>query len=219
MCFSLTASFTASLVLITCGIGALMRAQERKIRMVAAVPLLFGIQQCAEGMVWLSFAYPAFASIRALSSYVFLLFALVIWPLWIPLAMIYFEGVRTYRRYIYSLIAGGMCALASIVYSLLYSMSVTINHHVIYNLNAYEHFGEWSMYVYATFSLFYVIATILPFFIARNRWLWLIGALIAMGYVVSYIFYYKAFTSVWCFFAALISLLVYWFVCRYDKIQ
>ncbi len=61
-------------------------------------------------------------------------------------------------------------------------------------------------------SLLYVIATIVPFFIARNKMLWAIGALTVASYVISYIAYFEAFTSVWCFFAALISILVYGFV-------
>lgn len=217
MCFSVTASFTASLALLVCGAAALKRAYEKKLRMIAAIPLLFAAQQGAEGFVWLSFVYPEFESIRLLSAYIFLGFAMIVWPLWIPIAIARFEDRRTYKRYIPSFLAGGICALAFILYALLYPISVTLNHHIVYNVDAYTHFGAWSMYINVTLSLLYVIATIVPFFIARNKILWLLGALGACAYFVSYIAYYKAFTSVWCFFAAIISLIVYWFVGNHKR--
>jgi hypothetical protein len=217
MCFSVTASFTASLALLVCGAAALKRAHEKKLRMIAAIPLLFAAQQGAEGFVWLSFVSPQFASIRLLSAYIFLAFAMIVWPLWIPIAIARFEDLRTYKRYIPSLLAGGICALAFILYALFYPISVMLNHHIVYNVDAYTHFGAWSLYINITLSLLYVIATIVPFFIARNKILWLLGALGACSYVVSYIAYYEAFTSVWCFFAAIISLIVYWFVGNHKK--
>lgn len=223
MCFSVTASFTASLALITCGVAALKCVREKKLRMIAAIPLIFGLQQCAEGFVWLSFLNIHFESIRLIASYIFLTFAGVIWPLWIPIAIVRFEGARTYKWYVPSLVAGGLCALAFIVYALFYPIAVTANCNVIYYFDFTHldvthrdatHFDvaqahAWHGYINGITSLLYIIATIVPFFIARDKIFWLLGALIAVSYVVSYVAYFEAFASVWCFFAALISLLVY----------
>jgi len=73
MCFSASVSFAAGLALITCGIAALKYAQERRLQMIAAIPLLFGLQQCAEGMVWLSFLDPRFAFVRSAAVYIFIM--------------------------------------------------------------------------------------------------------------------------------------------------
>jgi hypothetical protein len=209
MCFSVTASFTASLALITCGVAALNCAREKKLRMIAAIPLIFGAQQCAEGFVWFSFLYPSFAPIRMAASYIFLTCAGVVWPLWIPMALARFED-KGYKRYVPSLVAGVLCALAFIVYALFYPIAVTANCNVIYYFDV-EHtpYGAWHAYINGITSLLYIIATIVPFFITRNKTVWLLGALIAIAYVVSYVAYFEAFGSVWCFFAALISILVY----------
>ena len=52
MCFSATASFAASAVLITAGGASLSLAKPHQ-RLFAAMPLLFGIQQAIEGLQWL----------------------------------------------------------------------------------------------------------------------------------------------------------------------
>lgn len=208
MCFSVTASFTASLVLITCGVAALKHAQEKRLRMIAAIPLIFGLQQFAEGMVWLSFIDPQFAFVRTTAAYIFLACAGELWPLWIPIAIARFAG--DYKHYIPSIIAGVLCALMSNVYAVLYSLSVVASCNMIYYFDvAQTEYPVLNQYTGRIMSVLYVIATIVPFFIARNTMLWFIGALIAVAYVVSYVAYREAFTSVWCFFAALISLLVY----------
>ena len=202
MCFSVTASFTASLVLITCGIAALKYAQEKRLKMIAAIPLIFGLQQFAEGTVWMSFLDPRFAFVRMTATYIFLACACIIWPLWIPIALSRFD-VHYYKRFVPSMIAGGICACAAIVYAFLYPISVIAGCNIAYNLDF--PYTEYSTYFNSVVSLLYVIATIVPFFITRNKMLWCIGALIAVSYIISYVAYFEAFTSVWCFFAALIS--------------
>jgi hypothetical protein len=57
---------------------------------------------------------------------------------------------------------------------------------------------------------FYAAVTIAPFFVSSVRRMWLFGLLIATSFVVTGIFYAEYLTSVWCFFAALISVSVYW---------
>ena len=59
MCFSATASFSAGTVLTVLGV-ATMRATRRKAEIpLASIPLLFGLQQIVEGMLWLSFRFDA----------------------------------------------------------------------------------------------------------------------------------------------------------------
>ena len=53
MCFSATASFTTGLLLLALGTVTLRMAQRPIERPDAAIPLLFGVQQLSEGLVWL----------------------------------------------------------------------------------------------------------------------------------------------------------------------
>ncbi len=57
MCFSPEASFTASAVITTVGIISLKKSQNTESKIMACIPLFFGLQQFAEGVVWLSLLY------------------------------------------------------------------------------------------------------------------------------------------------------------------
>src|SRR5690242_9093334 len=57
MCFSVGASFTASGILAVIGGFALVRA-PKYYRALAAIPLLFALQQFAEGVVWMTLTHP-----------------------------------------------------------------------------------------------------------------------------------------------------------------
>jgi hypothetical protein len=54
MCFSALASFTAAAGLLGIGTVTVRRAGAARAA-YAAIPLLFGIQQLLEGMLWLTF--------------------------------------------------------------------------------------------------------------------------------------------------------------------
>ena len=54
MCFSATASLTAGGLLSLTGIATLKKAKDNKRNAFAAIPLIFGIQQITEGILWLS---------------------------------------------------------------------------------------------------------------------------------------------------------------------
>jgi len=209
MCFSATASFSAGLALLVCGAFALYRAKNiNQLKMIAAIPLIFGIQQIAEGFVWLSFINPNLESIRLVASYIFLAFAGIVWPVWLPIAIQRFDSPHKYKQYLFSMMAGCACAVGFITYCLLYPLSITAHCNIIYGIAQETWFSS-------SFTLLYIVATIQPFFIARNQTLWMIGGLGIISYIATSIFYFEAFTSVWCFFAALITILIYGFV--YDE--
>jgi hypothetical protein len=218
MCFSATASFTAGLALIVCGAAALKCANAKRLKMIAAIPLIFGAQQLIEGMVWVSFLNPSFEPIRMIASYLFLACAGIIWPIWVPLAIARVDTPRHFKRYVPSLIAGILYALLFIACALFYPMGVSTKCNIIYHFDfTNSSLYAWGTYVNIITALIYILATIVPFAITRNKTLRYIAIVVAVSYVVSALFYYEAFISVWCFFAALISILVYGFVYNESK--
>jgi hypothetical protein len=58
--------------------------------------------------------------------------------------------------------------------------------------------------------IFYLAATIPPLFISSTKRMYLFGILATISCIVTGIFYTQFLTSVWCFFAALISVVIYW---------
>jgi hypothetical protein len=56
----------------------------------------------------------------------------------------------------------------------------------------------------------YLIASITPLFISTIKRAYLLGVLMALSCLVTIIFFTQFLTSVWCFFGALISIVIYW---------
>ena len=59
----------------------------------AMIPLLFGIQQLTEGVIWLSFSHDA-PVLKSTMTYVYSGFSHVLWPIYVPFAMGVLEAVR-----------------------------------------------------------------------------------------------------------------------------
>jgi hypothetical protein len=58
--------------------------------------------------------------------------------------------------------------------------------------------------------MLYLVATIVPLFISTVKRMWLFGVLIGVSCIVTGVFFAEYLTSVWCFFAAVISIAIYW---------
>ena len=87
MCFSASASFAASAVLGTIGVIAVAKAKTNPQRVFAVIPLIFSLQQLSEGFLWLSLKDPALAAGQPFFTYGFLVFAMAVWPFWIPFSI------------------------------------------------------------------------------------------------------------------------------------
>ncbi|MCX6125604.1 MAG: hypothetical protein NTV34_12795, partial [Proteobacteria bacterium] len=93
MCFSSDASLGVGAALLPVGVYCIQRSLKKDISYLplATVPFFFGVQQIIEGFVWkgLESGDPQLVT-RA--SLVFLAFALVFWPFWIPLSAVTIEN-------------------------------------------------------------------------------------------------------------------------------
>jgi len=83
MCFSASASFIAGGGLTALGSASLPIAKKRK-KLLAALPLLFGIQQISEGFQWQSLNA---GTTSPAAGYFFLFFASIVFPIYIPLSV------------------------------------------------------------------------------------------------------------------------------------
>jgi len=95
-----------------------------------------------------------------------------------------------------------------------------INHHIDYPVTNYP-FNitnkSTAQLIAWTIALFYCIATITPLFISTIAHIWIIGVAISIGLLISYLFYFVAFPSVWCFFAAISSVSLYFIIKKYHE--
>lgn len=202
MCFSASASFTASAFLMCISLVGFVKLKAHNHFLLALVPFLFALQQACEGIVWLTFTHPQLLYLRKSAAYSFLFFAFIVWPIFIPYAVRMYDPLIKHFWYKLSLFSGIACASGLLFLMVNYGVvAEAIGHHIVYTM----YISGW-LQVVGTIA--YLIATVVPFFATYNLGLWFFGCLILIAYITSYVFFTHALGSVWCFFAALLSCLI-----------
>jgi hypothetical protein len=204
MCFSSTASFGAGVILTAIGVATVKKARQPSHYFFASIPLLFAAQQMTEGFVWLSFKHPALTSYRDPLAHVFLFFAQVVWPLWAPLAILLLlpKEKRKVIEKIFSL-AGAIVSFYLFYCLVFYQIeAIETEHHIFYRRDYPTQFTQVS-------GAFYLAATLGPPFFSESRRLKVLGLALLGSYISTLILYPNHLISVWCFFAAIVSILVF----------
>ncbi len=217
MCFSPSASFTAAVLLGTLGYACLKETKNPKEGLLASIPLFFAVQQAAEGVVWMtipgsettiSLATLLQTPLLTASTHVFLFFAYLFWPLWIPLSFLAVEKVQFRTKILATtLIAGMIFGGASLGY-LFYTgglIDLAIKGHSLH----YELFKTLPQLLCDIFKLLYLYAVLAPSLVSSMKRAWIFGLLIAATFALSEYLYTVAFVSVWCFFSAIASASIY----------
>jgi hypothetical protein len=208
MCFSATASFTAGTVLFAIGCLAARRARTGGELPYALIPALFGIQQWLEGALWLTLGKSDQCSIWLTQIYSG--FSQVIWPIYIPTAVLLLEPRKGRRKALLGVTLAGAAVSLFLLYSLshLQVQSQVIGQHISY---VFPHFHEM-----AATGLYLLGACIGPL-ISSHRMVRLFGVAVTVALIVTYAFYSQWFISVWCFFAAVASVLVLAYFTRWSS--
>ncbi len=205
MCFSARMSFLAAGLLVSIAIATYRKIREFNEIPFASIPLAFAIQQALEGALWLLLNQGTHPGLTALCMYGFLGFAVVFWPVFIPFALILIEH-HPLRRAImgFCLIMGSTWSLASLWYLIHVGATVQIqSHHIAYTLPGFESITGLQLLI------LYSCIVLTPFLVSSDFVLRLVGCLIGVSCLISYLVWYYYFTSIWCFFAAIISLAIY----------
>lgn len=200
MCFNAPVSLIASGGLAGLGFDALRRLKRHRLTLVAIVPLLFAIQQLAEGLQWIVIAR---GEPSLFLGYLFLLFAFLTWPTFIPLAVLVAEPNKKRKRLLCWILLIGIAGTAyGLIGLFLYPLSIAaIDHHIVYQTNI----PHWTLGTYL-----YLGVLVVSCCISSYRFIRIFGALLAASFAVAMIFYTTAFISVWCFFAAILSGYIWW---------
>ncbi|MBB3332616.1 hypothetical protein BDK63_003514 [Halomonas campaniensis] len=211
MCFSAEASFAASGMLAAVGAYCVHHARGRQARYlpVAAMPLLFAAQQFVEGWLWLALGRGDPPGVHSLAL-LYLFFAFGVWPFYCPwLAYRLETGSARRRRLLLAFTVAG-AGVGAMVYLPLLVGSTEVATSVVNGSIAYE--TSRPPLQKQLYTLAYVIVTLTPFMIASDRRLLLFSLLLLAAMGVTVLFYAYAFFSVWCFFAALLSLFAVYLV-------
>ena len=200
MCFSASASFLAGSVLSILGVATL-RATRKKVDLAfAAIPLLFGIQQIVEGLLWLSFSIDI-PDLTVGTTYLFSLFSHVLWPIYVPFAIGLLETEPWRRKVIFGFQLVGLVVGLYLFYILVkFPVTVQAAPNIVY---VSPHFFQVPV------MLLYLAATCVSGFFSSLRTARVFGALALLLFMLAYGLFTVALISVWCFFAAILSAIIY----------
>ena len=205
MCFSAQASFAGGIIISAIGVATITKVHKPHQIIFASIPLFFGVQQITEGFLWLTLPNPDYVSIQKILTYLFLIMAEVLWPMMIPLSVLFMEENKKRKRILWVLLIMGISLSVYFAFCLL-SFTVApkiMGYHIEYN-DTYP--KSLRVIVFAV----YIIASITPLFVSSIKRTHLLGILMALSCAVTAIFFTQYLTSVWCFFAALISAIIFW---------
>ena len=206
MCFSAPASFSACGIIGLIG-GRTIAKSNSGDTYLAIIPLLFAVQQCIEGIIWLGFSYPQFEAYRQVATSLFLIFAWAIWPAFIPIAIASIEQDQKRITILKSLripgIIAGIAALLPIIIS--GPTPHIIDFHIDYTLQK----EIPNQYVLQAYNAIYLLCTIVPMFISSRKGMTGYGLANLAGLIIAGIFYESSVPSTWCFFSAIFSIMIY----------
>jgi len=201
VCFSATASFTAGTALSSVG-GLTLRKSRGKLELpIALVPLLFGIQQFTEGFLWLSLRNDL-PLVKTWATYIYSMFSHVLWPIFVPFAILLVETGRRRRTAISVFLALGLGVGLYLLYFIVrFPVTARIYGRTIFYDSPHLFIGG--------VLVVYLLATCVSGLFSSHRCVNVFGVLAFVLAIAAYEVSVKTFVSVWCFFAAVLSLLVY----------
>src|SRR3989338_11477853 len=209
MCFSASASFIAGSALSAVGVVTLKKAKRKAEIPFAMIPLLFGIQQITEGFVWLSFRLDT-SWFNTIMTYTYSLFSHVLWPIFVPISVGLLETVSWRKKVLLLFKFMGIAVGLYLLYFLV-KFSITsrvINESIVYNS---PHF-----YIIPVL-IFYFAATCISSLFSSHKIINIFGIIALLSAAVAYGFYAESFISVWCFFAAILSVIILLYFYYYNK--
>ncbi|MGW5866625.1 DUF6629 family protein [Streptomyces sp. NPDC055239] len=206
MCWSATADVVAGAGVAAVGVACVTRA-ARGARPgdvpIAALPLLLGAHQIIESQVWRDGGGTGPATVA------WAVIALPLLPLWLPVAVLCAAPPSARRRLLIPL-AAGIATAAALSYSLA-TRTVTAEIH-----------GHTVGYAFGLpqpelIVAGYLLAAIGSLLLSGDRGLALFGLLVAVGAAVCVVLWRREYVSTWCAFAAVCSVVLYFWVRRRSR--
>jgi len=201
VCFSATANFVGSGVLGAVGVVTLSRVKHRREVLFAALPTLFAIHQFIEGFVWLGLDGILSPAVAHDMGAAFMLYAQGLLPFLLPLSVLLFEADVQSRRRMLPFLVLGLATTLYILWALTaYPTQVYIKGNSIVYMNQATNNTD--------VALLYVIATCGSLFFSKIRAMVIFGAANLAILLVVMEFKRYAFTSLWCAYAAVASVII-----------
>jgi hypothetical protein len=201
MCFSATANFVGSGVLGAVGVVTLTKVKHRRELLFASLPTLFAIHQFTEGFVWLGLDGYLSPTVTHDMGAAFILYAQGLLPFLLPLSVLLFEpNGKSRKRMVPFLLLGGATTLYVLWALAAYPTEIYVRDNSIVYINQATN--------NLTVAILYIVATCGSLFFSKEKPMVVFGAAnLAILLIVDAIKRY-AFTSVWCAYAAVASVII-----------
>ena len=203
MCFSAEVNFVAAAGIGTVGLATLTHAKHPREVLLAAMPLFFALHQFTEGFVWLGLTNRISTIARNNTSFMFILYAQAILPFLMPLSVWLLEEERWRRWAIGGLTLIALGFSAYMTYSVVGFQTCTYikEHSIVYRNPHAESMWTGALYILVTCGALILSGKKVV------RWFGILN-LIGLSIVAAVKEY--AFSSVWCFYAAVLSIMLYY---------
>ena len=203
MCFSATASFVASGALVASGVAIARIPKPKSAIPLSMFPAIFATHQFIEGLLWLNHRGFLADNYRSVAVYAFVLIAFVLWPIFVPFSVYVLESGRIRRVIIL------LCQFTG-MYVGLTNLVIIIRGPV--NASVVGQSFSYTINTPDIISALYLISVCIPFLVSSNKRLAIFGvALAAASVTAGFIASTGTFPSVWCFYAAILTLFLYLF--------
>jgi hypothetical protein len=207
MCFSATANFVGSAVLGTIGVATIAEVKHRRELLFASMPCLFALHQFIEGFVWLGLDGRLSPLVTHNAGAAYVLYAQSLLPFLLPLSVLLLEPTpHRRRRMLPFTILGAVLGLYILWGLIAYPLQISVQQNSIVYWNPVT--------VTTLIAVLYVIATCGSLFFSGFRDLVILAWLNLAGLLVVMEVRRFAFTSIWCAYAAAVSIVIYFFFRR-----
>ncbi|HXO00191.1 MAG TPA: DUF6629 family protein [Candidatus Acidoferrales bacterium] len=201
MCFSATANFVGSTALLGIGVVTLTKVKHRRELLFASLPILFAIHQFIEGFVWLGLDGYLSPQVTHDMGAAFMLYAQGLLPFLLPLSVLLFEPDGKGRRRMLPFLALGTGTTLYILWALTaYPTQVYVKGDSIVYINQATN--------NTAVAILYVIATCGSLFFSQVKAMVAFGVANLAILLVVMAFKRYAFTSLWCAYAAIASVII-----------
>jgi hypothetical protein len=212
MCFSAAANFVGSTALAAVGVVTLTKVKHRRELLFASLPILFAIHQFIEGFVWLGLDGILPPMVTHDMGAAFMLYAQGLLPFLLPLSVLLFEPDGEGRRRMLPFLVIGTGTTLYILWALTaYPTQVYVKGNSIVYINQATN--------NTAVAVLYIIATCGSLFFSKVRAMVLFGAANLAILLAVMAFKRYAFTSLWCAYAAIASVIILAYFWKSSKLR
>jgi hypothetical protein len=199
VCFSPQGDLVGGLVVTAIGVDACRHLHRRSTHLLlATLPLVLGVHQLIESLVWWSLEGDVPHSVGRVAMWTYLVIALVVVPVVVPLAILRLEPTARRRWRIAPFVALGTIVAAVLLVQMIEG-PVTVrlgSYHLAYSIGLHDGVPIVGLYV---------IATCGALLLSGYRHVVLVGLANLAAVVILARLTADGFASLWCFYAALVS--------------